>query len=132
MEADLFPLHRPEKADEIEGSIGELSQFHETYSYYAQGVGPETAVLAEGWRDRLVPLKNENTDGRTGWCLEATDLAVSKLIAFREKDRDFVGAMLDHGLIDIEQVVDRLAKVPGEEKRRLVARQWIVSRRSSI
>lgn len=27
------------KADAVDGAIGELSQFHETYGYYAQGVG---------------------------------------------------------------------------------------------
>ena len=30
MEADFYPLHRPELADLIDGSIGELSPFHET------------------------------------------------------------------------------------------------------
>ena len=43
MEADIYPLLTPELADKIDGAIGEGSQFHETYGYYAQGVGPETA-----------------------------------------------------------------------------------------
>lgn len=41
-------------ADLIDGSIGELSIFQETFGYYAQGVTPETAVLPKGWRRRLV------------------------------------------------------------------------------
>lgn len=44
-EADIYPLHAPALADKIEGALGEGSQFHDTYGYYAQGVGPETAVL---------------------------------------------------------------------------------------
>ena len=36
-EADLYPLHYPERADLIGGSIGELSPFHATYGYYAPG-----------------------------------------------------------------------------------------------
>lgn len=32
----------------IDGSIGELSPFHETFGYYAQGVDETTAVLPEG------------------------------------------------------------------------------------
>lgn len=44
-EADLWPLHHPERADLIEGTIGELSPFHQTFGYYAQGVGEETARL---------------------------------------------------------------------------------------
>ncbi len=44
-EADIYPLQAPELADKIDGAIGEGSQFHQTYGYYAQGVGPNTAVL---------------------------------------------------------------------------------------
>jgi len=42
-EADIYPLQAPELAEKIEGAIGEGSQFHQTFSYYAQGVGPHTA-----------------------------------------------------------------------------------------
>jgi len=47
-EADIYPLQAPELADRIEGALGEGSRFHETHGYYAQGVGPETAVLPTG------------------------------------------------------------------------------------
>jgi len=53
MEADLFPKNHPERADVIDGSIGELSPFHETFGYYAHGVGEETAILPQGWKERL-------------------------------------------------------------------------------
>jgi len=33
---------------------------------------------------------NANTGGATGWCLEVHDLAVSKLVARRERDLDLV------------------------------------------
>jgi hypothetical protein len=42
VEADVFPRHRPERADLIDGSIGEGSPFHATYGYYAQGVDAST------------------------------------------------------------------------------------------
>ena len=54
MEADIYPLHEPAKADLIDGCIGELSPFHEAFGYYAHGVGPETAVLPPSWRKRWV------------------------------------------------------------------------------
>jgi hypothetical protein len=41
MEADIYPLRAPQLADRIDGAIGEGSRFHDTYGYYAQGVGPE-------------------------------------------------------------------------------------------
>ncbi len=83
MEADCYPMRRPELADLIDGAIGELSPFHERFGYYAQGVGPETAVLPDGWQERLVKLQNEQTDLKLGWCLEPHDLAAAKLVAGR-------------------------------------------------
>ena len=71
VEADLYPKNHPERAELIDGSIGEASPFHDTYGYYAQGVGEETSVPA-GWRDRLVAVRNANTRGATGWCLGRT------------------------------------------------------------
>src|SRR3989441_2277793 len=90
MEADLFTLRNPADADLIDGSIGEGSPFHQTFGYYAHGVAVETAVLPAGWQGRLVPVRNSNTGGGTGLCLEVHDLAVSKLVAGREKDVDFL------------------------------------------
>ncbi len=37
MAADIFPLNRPERADLVDGSIGEGSRFHESFGYYARG-----------------------------------------------------------------------------------------------
>lgn len=91
--------HEPEKADLIDGSIGELSPFHETFGYYAHGVGPDTAVLPMAWKSRLIKVANENTGGVTGWCLSPGDLAVSKLVAGRAKDLHFVRTMLSADLI---------------------------------
>lgn len=85
-EADVYPRNHPERADLIDGSIGEGSNFHETFGYYAQGVGEETATLPKGWKARLVRISNANTAGTSGLCLEVHDLAISKYAAGREKD----------------------------------------------
>jgi hypothetical protein len=57
VEADVYPKNRPERADLIDGSIGEGSPFHETFGYYAQGVGETTATLPAGWKERLIPIR---------------------------------------------------------------------------
>jgi len=108
IEADVFSLRDPADSDLIDGSIGEGSPFHQTFGYYAHGVSVETAVLPNGWRERLVPVRNENTGGGTGLCLEIHDLAVSKLVAGREKDGNFVGGLLRHGLVKVPVLRDRL------------------------
>ena len=56
IEADVFYLSEKNQAltDLIDGTIGELSIFQDTYGIYAHGVGKETAVLPPGWEERLV------------------------------------------------------------------------------
>lgn len=127
MEADIYPLHRPELADLIDGAIGELSPFEECFGYYAQGVGPETAVLPEGWESRLVKIQNANTDLKIGYCLNPHDLAASKLAAGRDKDWPFVAALLEHHLVDAPTLrlsIDKLPTSP-EHKHRLLT--WLNS-----
>lgn len=63
MEADVYPKDAPDRSILIDGAIGELSVFHETFGYYAHGVDESTAVLPDGWKDRLVKVENENTRG---------------------------------------------------------------------
>lgn len=109
VEADLYPRHHPDRADLIDGAIGEGSIFHETYGYYAQGVGPTTAVLPEGWEARLVPVYGPATRGATGWCLEPHDLVVSKLVAGREKDLHFAQVAVEAGLVRVSELLSRLA-----------------------
>ena len=124
VEADLFTFRGPQDADLIDGSIGEASPFHQTFGYYAHGVGEETAILPGGWKERLIPIHNENTGGGTGLCLEIHDLAVSKLVAGREKDLSFVGALIRHRLADPQVILDRLnsTSLPSDVRNICVAR----------
>ena len=110
METDLYPKNKPELAELVDGSIGEGSFFHEQFGYYAQGVGPETAVLPAGWEQRLVEINNENTNGVVGLCLEAHDLAISKYVAGRPKDLEFTRWLARADMIDRKKLVQRLAK----------------------
>ena len=110
MEADLYPKNRPERADLIDGSIGEGSPFHDVYGYYVHGVDERTAILPQGWQNRLVEVRNENTRGNTGWCLEPHDLVVAKAVAGREKDLRFMAAAARNGLVEQDTLLARLAE----------------------
>ncbi len=107
-EADVYPRHHPDRADDIDIAIGELSSFHETFGYYAHGVSPRTAVLPAGWEQRLVRLSNPNTDGATGLCLDPHDLVLSKYAAGREKDVDFIRGLLP-SLVDDDRSTSPLS-----------------------
>lgn len=110
METGIYPKNKPDLAAMVDGSIGEGSFFHAEFGYYAQGVGPNTAVLPEGWQDRLVSIKTENTNGVTGLCLEVHDLAISRYVAGRPKDLEFTRELARLKMIDCSTLMQRLKK----------------------
>jgi hypothetical protein len=125
IEVDILPIadtnvETARLADLIEGVAGEFSPFEELHGFSIDGVDLETAVLPEGWRDRLVKVQNANTAAPageprfTGWCLDKEDLCVAKLAAFREKDRNFVAALIEASLVDASLIASRIATVPPE------------------
>lgn len=112
MEVDIAPKNRPELEALIEGSIGELSPFHQTFGYYVDGVDIGAIALPAGWESRLVAVENANTNGVRGLCLEPCDLAVSKLVAGRDKDLEFIRALLREGIVTAQECKSRVASLP--------------------
>ncbi|HXS94045.1 MAG TPA: DUF6036 family nucleotidyltransferase [Candidatus Limnocylindrales bacterium] len=108
-EADVFPRGDAALSDVIDGSIGEGSPFQREFGYYAHGVDETTAILPDGWRDRLILVTGENTRFVRGWCLEINDLAVSKYAAGREKDLDFTRTLARYRLVTRETLERRVA-----------------------
>lgn len=135
MEADIYPLHAPELADKIDGAIGEGSHFHQTYGYYAQGVGPETATLPSGWMDRVHRVQNANTQTRVGYCLDVLDLFLAKAVAGREKDRDFCMALLGHGYAAPQSALALVPSMPIDDQQqralRATIRRWAKAARDA-
>jgi len=140
VEIDILPIadgndETARLADLIEGVAGEFSPFEELHGFSIDGVDLQTSALPEGWRDRLVKVQNRNTAAPmgapqfTGWCLDKEDLCVAKLCALREKDRNFVAALLFAGLVDSAVIATRLSLLP-ERYRANAARAatWLASR----
>lgn len=98
-------------ADLIDGAIGEASMFHETFGYYAEGVVSSTAVLPDGWRERLVRFETPATAGVVAWCLEVHDLWLAKAVAGRPKDLEFCAALKRAGLVRVAVLEERLSMV---------------------
>lgn len=129
VEADIAPVHAIDRLTMIDANLGELSTFHETHGFYVHGVGIEAAVLPDGWQRRAIMVRNENTNENTGWCVEAHDLAISKLVAFRQKDLDFVRVLIAEDMVNGRKLLLRIRqlpkndRVPEELKSRM--RMWI-------
>ena len=120
-EADIYPKNKPERWELIDGAIGELSTFHETFGYYAHGVQEGVATLPQGWKHRLISLSNAATRGATGLCLELHDLLISKYVANREKDRRYCRAAAKSGLASKVTLQERLAQTElHSEQRELI------------
>lgn len=126
IEVDVQPLNRPSAVDLIDGALGELSQFHETYGFYVHGVSIEAATLPNGWEDRTIPVSHPTaTRGNVGHCLDAHDLAASKLVAFREKDREFVRTLLAEGLISAKLMAQRISELGLEPEHADRLARWV-------
>lgn len=107
-ELDLYPAAAPEKADAIDGAIGALSRFHDEFGYHADGVSPETAVMPPDWMARA---SFHYFGELTAICPELHDLCVSKCVAGREKDAEFVQVLLSGGHIAIVTLVERIRQL---------------------
>ena len=86
---DIQPKNRIERTVFVDGALGQDSMFHQTHGFYIHGISIEATTLPEGWESRTVPVSHKyRTRGCTGYCLEAHDLAASKLVAYRDKDSE--------------------------------------------
>ena len=121
-EIDLFAPDDERASDLVDGSIGEKSPFHETFGYYGHGVGPRTAVLPKRWQERAIRIASPATGGVTGICPHPTDLAISKIVAWRDKDQVFVRALVQHGLVSVADLRARLEEVDSEIAERIAPR----------
>ncbi len=113
IETDISSLEDEDgsRADLIDGSIGELSVFQDTFGYYAQGVTPQTATLPGGWRNRLIPFLTPATNGVTAFCLEPHDLWISKAVAGRPKDREFCKALIERNIVAAKTLRERFENI---------------------
>jgi hypothetical protein len=121
-EVDLYAPADEAASDLVDGSIGEKSPFHESFGYYAHGVGQETAILPSGWRERAVAIQTPFTGGVTGICPAPADLAVSKLAAWREKDEEYVRVLVQQGIVSVDHILARLGELDEETAIRIRTR----------
>ena len=107
----LFTSGKTETRVEVNKKLGVFSLYQLEHGFYADALGLATVVLPTGWRERLQPLEDENGNV-VAFCAEIHDVAVSKLIAGREKDFLFLNEAFLREYISIDKFLER-AKLVG-------------------
>lgn len=95
----------------IDGCIGECSSFDNSFDIYAHACGVETPVFPNNWEDRA---KNIELNGVLLLIPSMEDIAISKYIANREKDREFIRKMWREQLLDYETICNLTNLLPME------------------
>lgn len=90
-------------SDLIDATIGHGSMFHRTFHYYGDGVSPGTSIMPADWRTRATEHVVRD-GGAVAICPSADDIAVAKLCAWREKDRDWLRVALQAGIANATRV----------------------------
>ncbi|TXJ07317.1 MAG: hypothetical protein E6Q27_01910 [Aeromicrobium sp.] len=124
LEADIafFDDQSRGKADAVEGAIGEFSAFHQMNGYYAEGIHIDTVVLPKGWEDRVAGWTLVSSQPAEPLFLDVHDLGIAKLMAGREKDLEFVGALIDCGMLNLGVLVERCELLPEDAHSEAVGR----------
>ena len=95
------------------------------YGFYVHGVSIETATLPEGWKERTHKVQDYMDENNIGWCVEAHDLAASKLMAYRDKDLSFVRILIVEELVSAEVLEERLNMIKTEKAIKERALNWL-------
>jgi hypothetical protein len=98
-------------ADLIDGTLGEGSPFDATFGYYVHGIGESTACMPSDWRARAVQVTLPNVAGITCLCPDPDDIALSKICAWRDKDKTWLIAGVRTGVLDLAAMASRAALV---------------------
>ena len=94
----------------INKKFGIFSEYQIQNGFYADALGLATVVLPVGWRERLLPL--EDDDGSTiAYYADIYDIAVSKLVAGREKDYIFLKEAFEREYVSIDVFLARAKSV---------------------
>ena len=113
-EVDLYvrDASDPEDVQQlIEGTLGEGTYFQKTFRYHVDAVSARTAVFPADWQTRAseLPLPTDRNVKIT--CPSADDLAISKCVAWRDKDKSWLKACALHGFIDLDRMRELAAKI---------------------
>jgi hypothetical protein len=126
-ELDITAKSNPQVADLIDGDLGEITPFHQTFHVYAHGVGPEKRYAPSGLGISVAQSSNAAMNGAVVYGLSPEDLAYAKLAAGREKDIDFVRGMIQHGIVSQVSVGRLIGSCPDPQLQTRLAERFTIA-----
>ena len=106
MEVDAYPERDPNRAQEFAPKFGEDSAFHQEHGYYFDAVSPDLPTLPEGWQTRMV--RQVLASGVKVKYLDSNDCAVSKYARSEPKDREWIRAGIEAGILSLPTIEYRM------------------------
>lgn len=121
LELDLMAIDPSDAgfvADQLSVFFGQDSFFDAAKGFHLDGIDYSTCVLPQWWESRSIP-RDVDTSVGTFQCYtaEVHDVAVAKLSANREKDRERFSALLNANLIKFDTIVERVSELEDEHDR---------------
>lgn len=97
---------RPKRAHEFSKQFGENSAFHQQHGYYFDAVSPDLPTLPAGWEQRM--LRQVLPCGVKVKYLDANDCAVSNYARSEHKDREWIRAGIESGILSLPTIEYRI------------------------
>jgi len=92
--------------------VGSDSRFFETHGFYVDGVSPDTARMPSDWRDRASTAALRSDPSIRVTVPDLGDVALSKMVAWREKDVGWLEDAAMLGRIDPVAMAARIDAMP--------------------
>lgn len=108
LDVDAYGKGDPRRIFELAGALGQGSPFEAEHGYYLDPISPHVATLPAAWEARLVRIELE--PGLAAWFLEPNDAAVSKYARMEPRDREWIRAGLQAGILSLPIVEARFAQ----------------------
>jgi hypothetical protein len=97
IDVDAYTKNDPGRIFDVEKQLGQGSPFELENGYYLDPVSPSLPTLPDGWESRLFKVKFDS--GLVVHFLDPNDAAVSKYARCEPRDREWLQAGLDAGVL---------------------------------
>ena len=105
IDVDCFTPADPDRIFELSASLGVGSAFEQEHGFYLDPVSPQLPTLPANWEYRLVRLPFAG--GISAGFLDPNDAAVSKYARGESRDREWIRAGLEAGLLSAPIIASR-------------------------